>query len=188
MPGPPIPNGSRPAWTGVSGTWPDNFAIPAFGPRGIGVTRAAERALSTRTLQDLARAADGLGLVDHRARRRLRASGQVVRAAPNGCWTSSRAIRRSGAAASLLRHLRRRTTASTTVPPPARPRNDGAQSGGLSAWSWTANTTTRTGPSAGTPDDRRPARPLRHGAACHAGGVALGRGGWVNAQVFDHTR
>ena len=78
------------------------------------------------------------------------------------------------------------------VPPPAPPaRNDGARSGGLSTVELDGEYhDARTGPSAGTPDDP---------AALHGRAFGMGprvpmlvvspwsRGGWVNAQVFDHT-
>ena len=77
----------------------------------------------------------------------------------------------------LLRHLRRERLLlrpRAAAGPPAR--NDGARSGGLSTVELDGEYhDARTGPSAGTPTTRRPARPrLRHGAArAHAGGVAL---------------
>ena len=136
-----------------------------------------ERALSTRTLQDLARdvAAGSLPQVswiiapaadsEHPEvssprRRRLHGTGAGHPHAQSGGLEPLR----------LLRHLRRERLLlrpRAAAGPPAR--NDGAQSGGLSTVELDGEYhDARTGPSAGTPDDPPPctAAPSAWGRAC----------------------
>ena len=204
MPGPPIPNGcSRPAWTGASiRTWPTTSTTTPGRlspiPRGacLGGDALRERALSTRTLQDLARdvAAGSLPQVSWIIAPAADSEHPEVSSprAPtrNGCWTSSRATRRSGAAASSSSPTTRTTASTTTCRRRPTPRNDGARSGGLSTVELDGE----------YHDAHRPQRRhARRPAALHGRAFGMGprvpmlvvspwsRGGWVNAQVFDHT-
>ena len=205
MPGPPIPNGcSRPAWTGASirhGRQLQRQPWPAFAntaAHAAGGDALRERALSTRTLQDLARdvAAGSLPQVswiiapaadsEHPEvssprRRRLHGTGAGHPHAQPGGLEPLR----------LLRHLRRERLLYDHVPP-GHPRATTARDrAACPPWSWTASTTTRAPAPA-------PAR-LTTLAALHGRAFGMGprvpmlvvspwsRGGWVNAQVFDHT-
>lgn len=159
-----------------------------------------ERALSTRTLQDLARdvAAGSLPQVSW-----------IIAPAADSEHPEVSSPRAGGAYTERVLDILTRNPAVWSrcvffvtydendcfydhVPPPAPPaRNDGARSGGLSTVELDGEYhDARTGPSAGTPDDP---------AALHGRAFGMGprvpmlvvspwsRGGWVNAQVFDHT-
>ena len=207
MPGPPIPNGcSRPAWTGASiRTWPTTSTTTPGRlspiPRGacLGVTRAARaRPVDPHAARPGARRRrrqPAPGLVDHRARRRLRASGSLVaarrRRTRNGCWTSSRATRRSGAAASSSSP----TTRTTALRPRAAAGPTRAQRRRAIGRPVHRGAGRRVPRRAHRPQRRHARRP----AALHGRAFGMGprvpmlvvspwsRGGWVNAQVFDHT-
>ena len=109
----------------------------------------------------------------------------------NGCWTSSRAIRRSGAAASSSSPTTR-TTASTTT---CRRRPARAQRRRAIGRPVHRGAGRRIPRRAHRPQRRHARRP----AALHGRAFGMGprvpmlvvspwsRGGWVNAQVFDHT-
>ena len=133
--------------------------------------------------------------MDHRARRRLRAS-EVSSPRAGGAYTERvlDILTRNPAVWSrcvFFVTYDENDCFYDHVPPPAHPRATTARDrAACPPWSWTASTTTRTGPSAGTPDDP---------AALHGRAFGMGprvpmlvvspwsRGGWVNAQVFDHT-
>ena len=208
MPGPPIPNGcSRPAWTGVSTrTWPiTSTTIPGRLspiPRGAclgGDAPLRERALSTRTLQDLARdvAAGSLPQVSWIIAPAADSEHPEVSSPRAGAYTERvlDILTRNPAVWSrcvFFVTYDENDCFYDHVPPPARPRATTARNrAACPPWSWTANTTTR----APAPAPARPTTPPPCTAAPSAWGRACpcwwcrpwSQGGWVNAQVFDHT-
>ena len=130
--------------------------------------------------------------MDHRARRRLRASGSLV-AARRGTGTGAgHPHAQSGGLEPLrlLRHLRRERLLLRPRRRRPRPRATTARNrAACPPWSWTANTTTRA------PAQRRHARhpppctaaPSAWGRACPCWWCRPGAGAAGSTQVFDHT-